>query len=292
VSIDKLNAKILRIKSNRSSRVIGSARDDLQNHQRWMARHCHAWVHDLTRLNSKRALWALKWLALRLFLICIALFRLIGRRDLLFGSIPWLSTLARGRWQRVSSFLRACTSTRRPTLRPSNRIPGLDGHLCTGPSAPSNVVPKFESGVLSARLVVASFAAMIVGFLVAATMPDRHGEPASWNTQADRPASFTSEVPGAPRDVASEPHSVPGFAVQAQSPAGELAPLPAATIGEMMSITSPLERAGEQPDATVKLLEVTPPLRKPTIKIKRKRQSPNQKDQLTLWEQLPWLRAR
>lgn len=261
-----------------------------------MARHCHAWVHDLRRLNSKRALWALKWLALRLFLIgpivCIALFRLIGRRDLLFGGISWLSTLARGRWPRVSSFLRAYTPKRRRTLRPSNRIPGLDGPLCTGPSTPSNVTPKFESGVLSARLVVASFGAMIVGFLVAATTPERHREPVSRNTHADRPASFTSEVPGAPRYVGSEPYSVRGFAVQAQSPAVELAPLPAATIGEMMSITRPLERAGEQPDATVELLEVTPPLRKPTIKIKRKRQAPNQKDELTLWEQLPWLRAR
>ena len=78
--------------------------------------------------------------------------------------------------------------------------------------------------------------------------------------------------------------------MQAQTPAEELVSLPSTTIGDMMSITRPLVGAEEQPDAQVELLEVTPPLRKPTIKIKRKRKPPNQKRQLTLWDQLPWLR--
>ena len=78
--------------------------------------------------------------------------------------------------------------------------------------------------------------------------------------------------------------------MQAQTPAEKLVSFPGATIGDMMSITRPLVGATEQPDSTIELLEVTPPLRKPTINIKRKRKPPKQKGQLTLWDQLPWLR--
>jgi hypothetical protein len=58
----------------------------------------------------------------------------------------------------------------------------------------------------------------------------------------------------------------------------------------MLSITRPLVIAAERPNPTIELLEVTPPLRKPTIKIKRKHQQANREGQLTLWNQLPWLR--
>jgi hypothetical protein len=58
----------------------------------------------------------------------------------------------------------------------------------------------------------------------------------------------------------------------------------------MMAIARPLAGAEKQPDATIELLDVTPPLRKPTIKIKHKGKPPSQKGQLTVWDQLPWLR--
>ena len=310
VSIDKFDAKVLRIKRafNRSRHVIGAARDDLENHQQWMARHCNAWADDLRRHqrqpNSKRVLWALKWLALSLFLIgpivCIALFRLIARflpkvRGLLFDRVLWLGTLARRRRKPCSSLSRVYASNCRYTSDRSNRIPGLDGPLCTGQPAPPNVTPKFESGVLPARLVVATFVGVIIGFLVAATTPDRHGKPAEVSpnalVHADQHAPLPLGVPGA-RDVGSSLSSVSGFAVHAETPAEELVSLPAATIIDMMSITRPLTGADEQPEATIELLEVTPPIRKPKIKGKGKRKPPKQKQQLTLWEQLPWLRAR
>jgi hypothetical protein len=78
--------------------------------------------------------------------------------------------------------------------------------------------------------------------------------------------------------------------MQAQTPAEELVSLPGTTIGELMSITRPLVGAEEQPGAMIELLEITPPLRKPPIKTKRKRQQANQKGQLTLWNRLPWFR--
>lgn len=175
-----------------------------------------------------------------------------------------------------------------------DRIPGLDGQLCIGQPMSSNVTPKLEPGLLQARLVVASVGAVIVGLLAAATTPDRHREraevPRSTQVRADRPASLPSGVARAPRDEGPAVNSVPGFVVQAQTPVEELVSLPGATIGDMMSITRPLVRAEEQPDATIELLEVTPPLRKPAIKIKRKRKPPNQQGQLTVWDQLPWLR--
>jgi len=157
----------------------------------------------------------------------------------------------------------------------------------------SNVSPKLEPGLLPARLVVASVGAVIVGFLAAAITPDTHGGraevPLSAPTRADRAASLPLRVARALRDEGLAVYSAPGLAVQAQTPAEELVSLPGATIGEMMSITRPLVRGEEQPNATIELVEVTPPLRKPAIKVKRKRQAPR-KEQPTLWNQLPWLR--
>jgi hypothetical protein len=297
VSIDQLDARVLRVRRafRRSRHAIAAARDDLEKHQLWLDRHRADWaehvMHYERRLGSKRGIWAVKRLALRLFLVfplvCVALFRLVAR------FVPHLRGLRLGRvWSLLSSWPSATRRNNMPSHR--DRIPGLDGQLCIGQPMSSNVTPKLEPGLLQARLVVASVGAVIVGFLAAATTPDRHGEraevPLSTQVRADRPAPLPSGVASAPRDERSAANSVPGFVVQAQKPAEELVSLPGATIGDMMSITRPLVIAKEQPDATIELLEVTPPLRKPTIEIKRKRQLPNQKGQLTLGDQLPWLR--
>jgi len=310
VSIDQLDARVLRVRRafRQSRHAISAARDDLQSHQLWLDRHRAAWAehvkHYERRLGSKRGIWAVKRLALRLFLVfplvCVALFRLVARfvphlRGLRLGRFLHLHALASLIQKRVWSLLSSWPgATRRNTPSHRDRIPGLDGQLCIGQPMSSNVTPKLEPGLLQARLVVASVGAVIVGFLAAATTPDRHGEraelPLSTQVRADRPAPLPSGVANALRDEGSAPNSVPGFAVQAQTPAEELVSLPGATIGDLISITRPLAGAEEQPDATIELLEVTPPLRKPTIKIKRKRKPPNQKGQLTLWDQLPWLR--
>lgn len=307
VSIDQVDARVLRVRRafRRSRHAIAAARDDLESHQLWLDRHRAAWAehvkHYERRLGSKRGIWAVKRLALRLFLVfplvCVALFRLVARfvphlRGSRLGSSLPLPALASLIQKRVWSLLSSWPSATRRNNTPSHRIPGLDGQLCIGQPMSSNVTPKLEPGLLQARLVVASVGAVIVGFLAAATTPDRHGERAEvpLRVGADRPAPLPSGIANALRDEGSAPNSVPGFAVQAQTPAEELVSLPGATIGDMMSITRPLVRADEQPDATIELLEVTPPLRKPTIKIKRKRKPPNQKGQLTLWDQLPWLR--
>jgi len=311
VSIDQLDARVLRVRRafRRSRHAIAAARDDLENHQLWLDRHRAAWAehvkHYERRLGSKRRIWAVKRLALRLFLvfplICVVLFRLVARfvphlRGLRRGSFLHLhalgSLIQKRVWSLLSSWPGATSRNNTPSHR--DRIPGLDGQLCIGQPVSSNVTPKLEPGLLQARLVVASVGAVIIGFLAAATTPDRHGEraevPLSTRVRADRPAPLPSGIANALRDEGSAPYSVPGLAVQAQTPAGELVSLPGVTIGDMMSITRPLVGAEEQPDATIELLEVTPPLRKPTIKIKRKRKPPNQKGQLTLWDQLPWLR--
>ena len=304
--IDQLDAKVHRVRRafRQSRHAIAAARDDLQNHQLWLDRHRAAWAehvkHYERRLGRTRRIGAIKRQALSVF-FCVALFRLVARfgphlRGLRQGGVLSLHALASPIQNRVWSLLSSWPSAtrRNNTQSHRHRIPGLDGQLCIGQPMSSNISPKLEPGLLHARLVVGSVAAVIVGFLVATTTSDRHGEhaevPVSTRVRADQPAPLPSGVINALRDEGSAPNSVPGFAVQAQTPAEELVSLPGATIGDMMSITRPLAGAEEQPDATIELLEVTPPLRKPTIKIKRKRKPPNQEGRLTLWGQLPWLR--
>ena len=308
MSIDQLDARVLRVRRafRRSRQAIAAARDDLESHQLWLERHRAAWAehvkHYERRLGSKRWIWAGKRLALRLFLVfplvCVALFRLVARlaphlRGLRLGNFLPLHALASRTQNGVWSLLSSRPSATRHR-RHRDRIPGLDGQLCIGQPISSQVTPKLEPGLLQARLVIGSVGAVIIGFLAAVTAPDRPEEPAklplSTQVRAHPPTPLPSRVAHALQNEGSAPNSVPGFVVQAQTPAEELVSLPGATIGDMMSITRPLVGAEEQPDAQVELLEVTPPLRKPTIKIKRKRKPPNQKRQLTLWDQLPWLR--
>jgi hypothetical protein len=312
LSIDQVDAKILRAKKAfaRSRHAIAAAHDDLENHQRWLNRLRAAWAENAKRherqLNRRLWTWALKRLGLGLLLIgpitCLALFRFIARflpsvRDRLFSSVSWFA-LARLTRKRASSLLHVHAAKSRNTSGHRYRIRGLDGPLCTGQPASSNVIPKPETCLLQARLVVASFAAVVVGFLAAATTPDRHTEPAQVPPNTLVHAGQTAPLPPVPsnelRDAGgSAPSPLSGFAVLAATPAAERVSPAGATIAEIISITRPLTEKQEQPKATTtELLKVPPPVRKPKIKVKLKRSPTTPKHEQTLWDQLPWLRAR
>jgi hypothetical protein len=316
VSIDRLDAKILRVRRafTRSRYAIAGAQDDLENHRLWLDQHRSAWAEDVKRcerkLNSELAIRALKQSALTLLLVgpivCIALFRLIARflpdvRGALLRGPRLLPLLNRHRTRihflpslLLHSTKRARTSTR------NYRIAGLDGPLCIGQPASSTVAAKSEISLLKARLIVASFGAVIVGFIVAATTPEgRSNSPADEPPRVHAPDSKTvrppAEISKASEETEElEPRSVSGLVVQAKTPAEELLSFPAMTIAGMMSTAFPLTVDVEEPNAAPEPLEVTPPLRKPKIQIKAKskRNPAKPRRQQTVWEQLPWLLAR
>ena len=313
VSVEQVDPKVLRVKraSIRSRHVIAAARDDLERHQQWLDRHRTAWAEDVKRyerrLSCKLGIKALKRLALGLLLIgpivCLALLRLIARilpkaRILLFRNVAWFRALA----QHVISLpwprLRPNAARYVDVPRYHDRIPGLDGPLCTGQPPSPHVMRTFraravsgEAGLLQTRLIVASLAAVIVGLVAAATAYDRPAPGAvlpNALAHAGRPAALPPAVPSeTPEDV-----PVSGFAVLAAAPAVERVSPPGATIAEIISIAHPLTDALEQPNATTEPLEVTLPDRKPKIrtKAKAKLKPKPQNRQLTVWERLPWLR--
>ena len=130
VSIDQLDARVLRVRRafRQSKHAIAAARDDLENHQLWLDRHRAAWAehvkHYERRLGSKRGIWAVKRLGLRLFLVfplvCVALFRLVARfvphlRGLRRVSFLPLHTLANLIQKRVWSLLSSWPGATRHT---------------------------------------------------------------------------------------------------------------------------------------------------------------------------------
>lgn len=172
-----------------------------------------------------------------------------------------------------------------------HRIPGLDGALCTGQPVSSNVVGNTETGLLPVRLVVALFAAVIVGMLAAASAYTSHQEPA-------RPLVLRHLAPPSSTQVAAVKHverlvpdPISGFAVVV-APAARPVSLAAATIDEMIALTQFWPYTLEQSEATNERLEVALPARKPSVKIRAKRRHSPAKPEPkpTLWEQLPWLR--
>lgn len=162
-----------------------------------------------------------------------------------------------------------------------------DCGLCPGQPVSSN--PKSESGLLQVRLVVASIGAVIIGFL-SATTPETYGRKTPPEVTGNAvpilhlPAS--SNLKSVARLV---PDPILGFAVIAVAPAAQRVPLPAATVAEMISLTRPMIETLDQ--AETDALEVTPPARKPKIKVKVKSKRPlKPKPELTFWQQLPLLR--
>lgn len=261
-------AKAIRARwaSIRSRRAIATAHDDLESHQRWLDRHCAAWAENVRlcerRLNSRLRAEAIRRFAVGLFLIgpiaCLAFLRRIGREN------------------------------RKKPGR--HRIPGLDGALCTGQPVSSNVVSNTETGLLPVRLVVALFAAVIVGMLAAASATT-HQEPA-------RPLVLRHLAPPSSTHVAAVKHverlvpdPISGFAVVA-APAARPVSLAAATIDEMIALTQFWPYTLDRSEATIEAFEVALPTRKPSVKFRAKRRTSPAKPQpkLTLREQLPWLR--
>ena len=314
--MNQVGAKVLRAKWTfiGSRHAIADAHDDLESHRLWLDRHRAAWDQDIKlcerRLSSKLRTRAIKRLALGLFLIgpitCLALLRVIvrllpGMRSLFVGSVSWLHALVRFTCKHVGSHLSSWSlihaAKNHNKARHHYRIAGLDGPLCTGQPASSNMFPK-SKGLLQVRLVVASFGAVIVGLIASVTTPDRGEELAQVFPNSLVQAGQSARLPPMALHESSAPSRISGFAVLAAKPEAERVSSIGMTMAEIISITRPLPNPLEQPRARAEALEVTPPIRKPKmeikpkieIKAKPKRSPTRQKPQLPLWEQLPWLR--
>jgi hypothetical protein len=308
VSVDRVDAKVLRARGviAWSDRAIAAAHGDLERPRLRPDRHCTASAENIElcerRLISK--LPAYKRLGLGLYRIgltnCLALLHLIARllpsvRDLFLSIASWLRALARRTRKHVGS----CLSAWRPIhatkdhnkSRHHCRIAGLDGPLCIGQPASSSVVPKSETGLLKVRLIVGTFVAVIVGFLAAASTYNTYEQPAGTSP------SVTSDLPPVASNHSKKaerlaPDPILGFSTVTEVPATQHVSPKGATIAEMISIMRPLPDTPEQPEAATEAADITLPARKPKLKIevKSKRSPTTEKHQLTLWEQLPWLR--
>ena len=174
-----------------------------------------------------------------------------------------------------------------PAIAAAYEKAATDCGLCPGQPVSSN--PKSETGLLQVRLVVASIGAVIIGFLSAST-PETNGRKTPPEVTGNAvpilhlPAS--SNLKSVARLV---PDPILGFAVIVVAPAAQRVPLPAATVAEMISLARPMIETLDQ--AEIDALEVTPPARKPKIKVKVKSKRPlKPKPELTFWQQLPLLR--
>ena len=131
--------------------------------------------------------------------------------------------------------------------------------------------------------MVGAIGAVIIGFLSAPT-PETHG-------RKTPPEVTGNAVPSSNLKSVSRlvPDPILGFAVIAVAPAAQRVPLPAATVAEMISLARPMIETLDQ--AETDALEVTPPARKPKLKVKVKSKRPvKPKPELTFWQQLPLLR--
>jgi hypothetical protein len=309
--MDRVGAKALRAKwtSIRSRQAIADAHDDLESHQRWLDQHRAAWVQDVKlcerKLKRRLRTQALKRLALTLFLIapitCLALLRLMSRllpsvRARLFRSVARLQMLAGLTYKRLVSHLSSARATKkRNKTHDQHRIEGLDGPLCTGQPASARLVVNSEASLLPVRLIVASFAAVIVGFLAAAATSDSSEDFGEPSPDFAGPAASARAASAAASNQTKDaerlaPEPISGFALVAAAPAGPRVSPARATIDEIISLTQPWPNTLDQPATTVEVLNVTLPTRKPRIKsrVKSKRKPEKQKHKLTLWEQLPW----
>jgi hypothetical protein len=132
--------------------------------------------HELyaTRLSN-----ALRRLVLATVLCGVALLRLFARLvsnklDLFLSGVSPFGILGAHVWNhtapRSSSWL--STNGTKYRNRRLRRIPGLDGPLCTGQPIPPRVISTSVIGPLGARVLVASFGAIAIGFIVAIITPD------------------------------------------------------------------------------------------------------------------------
>ena len=141
--------------------------------------------------------------------------------------------------------------------------------------------PKSETGLLQVRLVVASIGAVIIGFL--ASTPETYGTKTPPEVTGN--AVPSSNLKSVARLV---PDPILGFAVIPEAPAAQRVPLPATTVAEMISLARPIIETLDQ--AETDALAVTPPARKPKLKVKVKSKRPLKPKPTNFLEQLPLLR--
>jgi hypothetical protein len=225
---------------------------------------------------------ALERLILVTAMVCIALLRLFARLisnalDLFVIGFSRCGTLgahvSNHTAPRLSSWLSTNgTKYRNRTPRP---IPGLDGPLCMGQPVPPRLIPTSEIAALRARVLVASFGAIVIGFIAVAVTPEHKDSPRAL------PATLAVQDNPPPPKFADRltPKPFSGFAVLTATRAHKPLPALGLTIAEMMSITRPLNEGIEQSDATA--LDVPVPLRKPEVNINAKPKPMKQKQTRT-----------
>jgi len=308
--LDQVGAKVVRAKRalRQSRRIIVAARDELESHERWLDRHRAAWAEAVKchhrLLNLKMAIRASTRLAFGL--IQAAPFALAQTLRLPLKEKP----------SRASSQLNfAETAPHRTQLQ--HRIRGLDGQLCTLEPAglrptPAQIEMRRECsptrdgaafhalaslGGFSRGTILISALGFIILLLIAAgavraTISSPPAEAPvlvapKVAAPAQHAAAISVTVPKVPiKTERSAP--VSGFAVLAETSASEPVLLPAQTIADMMSITSPLALASMEPETSSAPIAEEPPTTKPAVKAKAKRKLVRREPQPLPW----WQRER
>jgi hypothetical protein len=326
--IDEVEAKVARARSDfsRSERVISSAREDLESHQRWLDHYRSAWTNELTlalrSLKQRQVSSTCKRLTLGLILVpsfvVFGIFRgaiwtLLCARDLLAGGLWRFSNCARLREHicKLGGSFRDKRVADKQGQRFSNPI-GRSLALRVDATVPDLVHSRpfgWGLGVIVVALITAS--------AVRATMPsmsaavtERAAPKAPTSTQPAEMLSTTMPKT-APKILRPTPStSFSGFRILRATSAEPLS-LPAMTVGEMMLIANPLDPAPTETKATTagpdaeEPLTATPkvkvekdvtrtPKLKPKPKRKLARQEPQQQQQQEhpWWSRFPWLGAR
>lgn len=324
---DQVEVKVARANRafTRSRRIVASATDDLQDHQRWLDQHRLAWTEDLKRghrlLKRKQLIWSCKRLAVGLLLLPSFAFISLLRRAVWIVPVltDWLAIglsrvnealhdLARLMKERQSRLLLRFTT--HPQLQA--RIRGLDGTLWNAKAAharvrlPARIVA--EIGEVTGGASAATFARLarpvggrslaracglvIVGLIAAASVRVTvtgltDGNPVQGSSSTfTPPAAAMPTVPIAQLSRRSISNtSVAGFRVLHSGLVPEPQPLSAPTIASMMLVTNPAAVAPTEQEAFDTPIVEKSLGVKPQVKPKLKRKLAKRETQP---QQLPW----
>jgi hypothetical protein len=324
---DQVEVKVARANRafTRSRRIVASATDDLQDHQRWLDQHRLAWTEDLKRghrlLKRKQLIWSCKRLAVGLLLLPSFAFISLLRRAVWIVPVltDWLAIrlsrvneaiqrLARLMKKRQSRLL--LRFTRHPQFQ--TRIRGLDGTLWNAKAAHARLrlparmvgeireVPDETSAVTFARLarplegrsLACAGGLVIVGLIAAASvcvtltgLSDENPVQGSSSTSTP-PAAAMPTVPIAQLSRRSISNtSVAGFRVLDSGLVPDPQPLSAPTIASMMLVRSPAAVTPTEQEALDTPIVGESLGVKPQIKPKLKRKLAKRETQS---RQLPW----
>ena len=323
---DQVEVKVARANRafTRSRRIVASATDDLQDHQRWLDQHRLAWTKDLKRghrlLKRKQLIWSCKRLAVGLLLLPSFAFISLLRRAVSIVPVltDWLAIgLSRGN-EAIHDLARLMKErqsrlplrfTRHPKLQA--RIRGLDGTLWNAKAAhmrlrlPAGMVgeirevPDGTSAVTFARLarplegrsLACAGGVVIVGLIAAASvhvtltgLTDEN--PVQGSSTSTLPAAAMPTVPIAQLSRRSLSNtSVAGFRVLHPGLVPDPQPLSASTIASMMLVTSPAAVTPTEQEALDTPIVGESLGVKPQMKPKLKRKLAKRETQS---QQLPW----